>query len=156
MIMMFACLYNVTRFLKFTSCCARLRMLKIALLWKPNCGLNVPKVNEGSAGDLNLIGWTGDYGDPDNFLGTFFRNYNPQFGFHNPAIEGILNRALNQPNFAKRVALYKQANIMIMKYLPGVPYAHATPALGAQKRVQKLIATPVGRVWFQGVTVGGQ
>src|SRR5689334_15349623 len=121
--------------------------------WRPTY---VPKVNEGSAGDLNLIGWTGDYGDPDNFLGTFFRNYNPQFGFHNPAIEGILNRALNEPNFQKRVALYKKANILIMKYLPGVPYAHATPALGAEKRVQKLIATPVGGVWFQYATIGGQ
>ncbi len=86
--------------------------------WRPTY---VPKVNEGSAGDLNLIGWTGDYGDPDNFLGTFFRNYNPQFGFHNAAIEGILNRALNEPNFPKRVKLYQQANVLIMKYLPGIP-----------------------------------
>ena len=70
----------------------------------------MPKVNEGTAGDLNLIGWTGDYGDPDNFLGTFFRNFNPQFGFNNPAITGILNKALNEPNFAKRVKLYQQAN----------------------------------------------
>jgi len=108
------------------------------------------------AASLNLIGWTGDYGDPDNFLGTFFRNFNPQFGYHNAAIEGILNRALNQPNFAKRVKLYQQANIMIMKYLPGVPYAHATPALGAEKRVTRLIATPVGGVWFQNAGFGGQ
>jgi peptide/nickel transport system substrate-binding protein len=121
--------------------------------WRPTY---VPKVNEGSAGDLNLIGWTGDYGDPDNFLGTFFRNFNPQFGFTNTAITGILNRALNEPNFKKRVALYQRANELIMKYLPGVPYAHATPALGAEKKVQKLIATPVGGVWFQTATYGGQ
>jgi hypothetical protein len=41
-----------------------------------------------------------------------------------------------------------------MKYLPAVPYAHATPALGAEKRVKNLIATPVGGVWFQFATVG--
>jgi peptide/nickel transport system substrate-binding protein len=121
--------------------------------WRPTY---VPKVNEGSAGDLNLIGWTGDYGDPDNFLGTFFRNQNPQFGFRNVAIENILNRALNEPNFSKRVKLYQQANVLIMKYLPGVPYAHATPALGSEKRVTRLIATPVGGVWFQFTSVGGQ
>jgi peptide/nickel transport system substrate-binding protein len=120
--------------------------------WRPTY---VAKVTGGEGGDLNLIGWTGDYGDPDNFLGTFFRTYNAQFGFHNPDIEGILNKALNEPNFAKRVKLYEQANILIMKYLPGVPYAHATPALGAEKRVQKLIATPVGGVWFQFASVGG-
>jgi peptide/nickel transport system substrate-binding protein len=116
----------------------------------------IPKLNEGTAGDLNLIGWTGDYGDPDNFLGTFFRNFNPQFGFNNAAIRNILNKALNEPNFAKRVKLYQQANILIMKYLPGVPYAHATPALGAEKRIARLIATPVGGVWFQFTSFGGQ
>jgi peptide/nickel transport system substrate-binding protein len=121
--------------------------------WRPTY---VPKVNEGSAGDLNLIGWTGDYGDPDNFLGTFFRNFNPAFGASNKAIETILNRALNEPNFPKRVKLYQQANIMIMKYIPGVPYAHATPALGSEKRVTRLIATPVGGVWFQFTGIGGQ
>jgi peptide/nickel transport system substrate-binding protein len=121
--------------------------------WRPTY---VPKVNEGSAGDLNLIGWTGDYGDPDNFLGTFFRNFNPQFGFNNSQITGILNRALNEPNFKKRVALYQRANQIIMKYLPGVPYAHATPALGAEKRITKLIATPVGGVWFGNANIGGQ
>jgi peptide/nickel transport system substrate-binding protein len=121
--------------------------------WRPTY---VPKVNEGSAGDLNMIGWTGDYGDPDNFLGTFFRNFNPQFGFNNTQITGILNKALNEPNFKKRVALYQRANEIIMKYLPGVPYAHATPALGAEKRVARLIATPVGGVWFGNAVYGGQ
>jgi peptide/nickel transport system substrate-binding protein len=116
----------------------------------------IPKLNEGTAGDLNLIGWTGDYGDPDNFLGTFFRHQKPQFNFDNPAIRNILTKALNEPNFKKRVALYQQANVLIMKYLPGVPYAHATPALGAEKRVTRLIATPVGGVWFQFTSVGGQ
>ena len=27
-----------------------------------------------------LLGWTGDFGDPDNFIGTFFQDVNPQFG----------------------------------------------------------------------------
>jgi hypothetical protein len=43
-----------------------------------------------------------------------------------------------------------------MKYIPGVPYAHATPALGAEKRILRLIATPVGGVWFQFTSFGGQ
>jgi len=54
------------------------------------------------------------------------------------------------------VKLYQQANILIMKYLPGIPYAHATPALGLEKRVLNLIATPVGGTWFQFTSFGGQ
>jgi peptide/nickel transport system substrate-binding protein len=121
--------------------------------WRPTY---VAKVNEGTAGDLNLIGWTGDYGDPDNFVGTFFnpRTAGAQFGFQNQAIFNLLERAKNEPIFAKRVKLYQKLNIQLMKYLPGVPYAHATPALGAEKKVRNLIATPVGGVWFQFATVG--
>ena len=121
--------------------------------WRPTY---VAKVTDGSAGDLNLIGWTGDYGDPDNFLGTFFKTYSAQFGFHNDAIFNILEKAASEPNFKKRVKLYQQANVIIMKYLPGVPYAHATPALASQSRVKKLIATPVGGVWFQFTSFGGR
>jgi hypothetical protein len=33
---------------------------------------------------------------------------------------------------------------------------HTTPALGAQKSVLNLIATPVGGVWFGNTSVGGQ
>jgi peptide/nickel transport system substrate-binding protein len=121
--------------------------------WRPTY---VAKVNEGSAGDLNLIGWTGDYADPDNFVGTFFNatTANAQFGFQNASIDNLLNKAKNEPVFAKRVALYQKLNQQLMKYLPAVPYAHATPALGAQKKVHNLIATPVGGVWFQYATVG--
>jgi peptide/nickel transport system substrate-binding protein len=122
--------------------------------WQPDY---VQAVNAGTAGDLNLIGWTGDYGNPDTFLGGIsFKTYSPKFGFHNDAIFNIVNRAANEPNLAKRTKLYKQANIMIMKFLPAVPYAHATPALGAEKRISKLIATPVGGVWFQFTGLGGQ
>ena len=120
--------------------------------WRPDY---VAKVNEGSAGDINMIGWTGDFGDPDNFLGTFFKAYRPSFGFHNNAIFNILEKAAAEPNFAKRVSLYKQANVMIMNYLPAVPYAHSKPALGFLKRVNGYVASPVGTDPFASVTVGG-
>ena len=45
---------------------------------------------------------------------------------------------------------------MIMKFLPALPYAHATPPLAAQSKVKNLIATPVGGVWFQYTGFGGQ
>jgi peptide/nickel transport system substrate-binding protein len=121
--------------------------------WRPDY---VKKVNEGSAGDINMIGWTGDFGDPDNFLGTFFKTYAPAFGFRNKAIFSILEKAAGEPNFARRVKLYKQANIMIMKYLPGMPYAHSRPAIGVQKRVNGYVPSPVGTDPFASITVGGQ
>jgi peptide/nickel transport system substrate-binding protein len=121
--------------------------------WRPDY---VKNVNQGTAGDLNLIGWTGDFGDPDNFVGTFFKTYSPQFGFRNKAIFNILQRAAGETNFKKRVALYKRANIMIMKFLPAVPYAHSKPALAFQKRVKGYVPSPVGTDPFESVFFGGQ
>jgi peptide/nickel transport system substrate-binding protein len=121
--------------------------------WRPDY---VKDVNQGTAGDLNLIGWTGDYGDPDNFVGVFFGTFSAQFGFHNNAIFNILKRGQQEVNFKKRVALYKQANIMIMKYLPAVPYAHAKPALAFQKSVKGYVPNPTGTDFFFPVYFGGQ
>jgi peptide/nickel transport system substrate-binding protein len=121
--------------------------------WRPDY---VKKVNDGTAGDLNLIGWTGDFGDPDNFVGTFFQTYSPQFGFRNKAIFNILTKAEQETNYKKRIKLYQQANILIMKFLPAVPYAHSKPALAFQKRVKGYVPSPVGTDPFDPVYFGGQ
>ena len=121
--------------------------------WRPDY---VKHVNDGTAGDLNLIGWTGDFGDPDNFVGTFFKTFSPQFGFHNAKIFNLLARAAAETNYKKRIKLYQQANVAIMKFLPGVPYAHSTPALGFQKKVKGYTPSPVGTDPFAPVFFGGQ
>jgi len=121
--------------------------------WRPDY---VKHVNEGSGGDLNLIGWTGDFGDPDNFVGTFFQSYSPQFGFRNRAIFNVLTKAEGETNYKKRIKLYQQANVLIMKFLPGVPYAHSTPALGFQRKVKGYTPSPVGTDPFDPVYFGGQ
>jgi peptide/nickel transport system substrate-binding protein len=122
--------------------------------WRPDY---VAKVNAGDAGNLNLIGWTGDYGDPDNFLGVFFQNFNPQFGFQNAKLTALLNQGERISDPKKRAAIYQQANIMIMRdILPGMPYAHSVPALGFQNTVKGYVASPIGTDPFAPVFIGGQ
>jgi peptide/nickel transport system substrate-binding protein len=122
--------------------------------WRPDY---VAKVNAGDAGNLNMIGWSGDYGDPDNFIGTFFQGDSPQFGFKNAALTALLDKAEQEVNMKTRIKLYQQANEMIMRdILPGVPYAHSIPALGFQKAVGGYIASPIGTDLFAPVTLGGQ
>jgi peptide/nickel transport system substrate-binding protein len=121
--------------------------------WRPDY---VAKVNAGDAGNINMIGWSGDYGDPDNFLGVFFQNASQQFGFQNAKLTALLNKAEQETNFKKRVALYQQANIMIMRdIVPGVPYAHSRPALGLQKSVLGYVASPIGTDLFGPVSISG-
>ena len=120
--------------------------------WRPDY---LGAVQTGRAGHLHLLGWTGDYGDPDNFLGTFFQTRTDQFGFNNPALFRLLDRAEQEVNLRRRIALYQQANRMIMRFLPGVPYAHTRPALGFQRRVRGYIPSPVSLEPFRLVFFGG-
>ena len=76
---------------------------------------------EGKAGHLHLLGWTGDYGDADNFIGVFFQTETDQFGFKNPELFNLLDQAEHETDVAARKALYEDANRMIMDFLPGVP-----------------------------------
>jgi peptide/nickel transport system substrate-binding protein len=121
--------------------------------WRPDY---VANVNQGTAGHLNLIGWTGDYADADNFIGTFFQGGSPQFGFNNAQLNRLLDRAEQDTNQARRIRLYKQANRLIMQQLPGVPYAHSRPALGFNKRVRGYFTSPIGTDEFNTVFLGGQ
>jgi peptide/nickel transport system substrate-binding protein len=120
--------------------------------WRPDY---VGRVQAGTAGALNLIGWTGDYGDPDNFVGSFFRTEQGQWGFKNPKLFNLLNKAVRETNFAKRKALYIQANNMIMNFLPGVPYAHTKPALAFQSNVVGYKPSPVSLEPFSTVRFVG-
>jgi peptide/nickel transport system substrate-binding protein len=120
--------------------------------WRPDY---VGRVQSGTAGALNLIGWTGDYGDPDNFVGTFFKTEQGQWGFNNPRIFNLLEKAVTETNAAKRKAMYQQANRLIMNFLPGVPYAHTKPALGFQRNVIGYKPSPVSLESFATVRFVG-
>jgi peptide/nickel transport system substrate-binding protein len=101
-----------------------------------------------------LYGWTGDYGDPDDFNGVFFRTPQKQWGFNNKAIFNILTQARDETSIEKRVALYKQANNMIMEFLPGVPYVHTSPALAFERNVKGYVPSPVDIQLFSTVSIG--
>ena len=119
--------------------------------WRPDY---LGSVQIGKA-ELYLLGWTGDFGDPANFLNVHFGAPNDQFGFNNPALFNLLRRADSEPNLAKRAQLYQQASILVMKYLPMVPYVHTRPALAFQKRVLGYTPSPVSLEPFAPVHFAG-
>jgi peptide/nickel transport system substrate-binding protein len=120
--------------------------------WSPDY---LGRVDEGTAGHLNLIGWTGDFADPDNFIGVFFQSFSPQFGFRNPELFNLLDQGEAESDEAKREETYKQANRLIMDYLPAVPYAHSKPALGFRADVDGYVASPTTNESFATVSIGG-
>jgi peptide/nickel transport system substrate-binding protein len=97
----------------------------------------------GGQAPLYLFGWTGDFGDPANFLNIHFGSETAQFGYNNAALFNALKTADEEPNLAKRTALYEAASVAVMKFLPMVPYANNRPALAFKKEVKGYIPSPV-------------
>ena len=129
---------------------AGFKVVPHAAPWNPDY---LGGVQDGKA-QVYLYGWTGDFGDPEDFAGVFFRTPQKQWGFNNPAIFNILTKARDESSLAKRIALYKQANNMIMNFLPGVPYVHTSPALAFQKNVNGYVPSPVDIQFFSSVSIG--
>ena len=70
--------------------------------WNPDY---LGRADEGNAGNLRMLGWTGDYGDADNFIGTFFQSPQKAWGTTTKPltkIEKLLNDAEIETDEAKR------------------------------------------------------
>lgn len=74
--------------------------------------------------------------DPDFFLGTFFKDKAPPWGFDDPALFRSVNEANVEPEPARRVARYEEINRRVMELLPGVPLVHVKSALVLSERVE--------------------
>jgi len=109
---------------------------------------------QGGKAALYLFGWTGDFGDPDNFLNVHFGTYTDQFGFNDPKLFKLLTQADQETDIDARVKLYQQASVYVMQMLPMVPYVHTTVAVGLRKNVNGYVMSPVELESFATVTVG--
>jgi peptide/nickel transport system substrate-binding protein len=117
--------------------------------WSPDY---LGRVDAGKT-QLYLLGWTGDYGDPDNFIGTFFQTKQPPWGFDNKEIFDLLDRAEAEPDLDKRTELYQEANRALMDFLPGVPYVHTEPALAFNANVKGYVPSPISLEPFASVSI---
>lgn len=119
--------------------------------WNPDY-LNA--VDTGGTG-LRLLGWTGDFGDPDNFVGTFFRTKQAAWGPLEPSIYADLEAARAESDEDARTELYEAVNKKIMEFLPGVPYVHTKPALAFAEGVEGYVPSPVSIEDFSKVSMNG-
>ncbi|GAB3074112.1 ABC transporter substrate-binding protein [Micromonospora schwarzwaldensis] len=106
--------------------------------------------------DLHLLGWTGDYNDPGNFVGTFFGREKVEFGDQGMTemFEAIA-KADGTVDEAGKKAAWEQVNRDIAtKWLPAVPVWHAPPAIVVTKDVKGLVASPLTDERFNTVSVG--
>lgn len=115
----------------------------------------VTRLQAGKA-PMYLLGWNGDFGDPDNFIGTFFQGDQKQFGVkHTSEMTKILNKAEAEPDRAKRTKLYQDANRAIMENVPGVPYVHVVGSIPLDPNVKGYVPDPLTNERFDTITISG-
>jgi peptide/nickel transport system substrate-binding protein len=106
---------------------------------------------------LALLGWTGDNGDPDNFLYVLLDKTAAEKPAQNIAfyrsdeLHDILVRARRLPSQKERAALYRRAQEVVHRDAPWVPLVHATQTAAFQKAVGGFALHPTGSKWFQNV-----
>ncbi|MFT0531929.1 ABC transporter substrate-binding protein [Castellaniella hirudinis] len=105
-----------------------------------------------------LIGWTGDNGDPDNFLATLFSCAAAKSGSNYSRwcyqpFEDLILPARTTADHAKRVELYKQAQQVMHDQAPAVMIAHSTVFEPLRKEVKGYTVSPLGRHTFDQVSL---
>lgn len=111
----------------------------------------------GNLTGLYFLGWTGDNGDPDNFLGYFFAAADEPLareGFvHVPDIAAVLMQARAEPDPAVRGPLYIQAEQMLYDDVTRVWLAYNRPPILLTADITGYAASPIGTEFFRTVTV---
>jgi peptide/nickel transport system substrate-binding protein len=108
--------------------------------WRPDYRAGV----QAGKDQLFLFGWIADFADPANFLNVHFGSETPQFGFKNQALFALLARADAESDVDRRTALYEQASIQVMKFLPVIPYVWASGGIAFTSNVKGFIPSPTG------------
>jgi oligopeptide transport system substrate-binding protein len=104
--------------------------------WQQNLGVNVTvrqlemedflyNLNE-EKDEMFMLGWIADYPDPHNFLDILFHtgSENNVFEYSSPSLDALLDQAAIEQNRAVRLALYQQAEQMVVDDAPCLPLFH--------------------------------
>jgi dipeptide transport system substrate-binding protein len=106
---------------------------------------------------MGMLGWTGDNGDPDNFLHTLLGCDSAKTGGSNVAkfcykpFEDLVLKAKTVSKPAERTELYKKAQVIFKEQAPWFTIAHAVQLKPVRKEVVDFKLSPFGRHTFYGV-----
>ncbi|MBD8613000.1 ABC transporter substrate-binding protein [Pseudomonas putida] len=107
--------------------------------------------------DTMIYGWTGDNGDPDNWLGVLYScaavkgsNYAK---WCDPAYDKLIQQAKLSSDRDERVKLYQQAQAILKQQVPITPIANSTVFQPMRKEVQDFRISPFGLTPFYGVSL---
>ncbi|WP_413208067.1 ABC transporter substrate-binding protein [Rhodospirillum sp. A1_3_36] len=105
--------------------------------------------------DTALLGWTGDNGDPDNFLAVLLGcdavgSGNRARWCYKP-FDDLIQKAKVVSDVAERTALYKEAQVVFKEQAPWATIAHSVWFQPIRPEVKNFKIDPLGKHLFYGV-----
>jgi dipeptide transport system substrate-binding protein len=104
-----------------------------------------------------LLGWTGDNGDPDNFLSVLLGcdsvgSANRARWCYQP-FEDLIQKAKITADVAERTRLYEEAQVIFKDQAPWATIAHSVVFVPVRKEVKDFRIDPFGGFVFYGVDI---
>ena len=112
---------------------------------------------QGGEAPMALYGWTGDNGDPDNFLHVLLGCTAARPGGNNiakwcnPEYDRLVIEAKRVSDRSERERLYKEAQVIFKADAPWVPIAHSVVFMATRQEVVGFEMDPLGRHIFDNV-----
>ncbi|MCG6859654.1 MAG: ABC transporter substrate-binding protein [Salaquimonas sp.] len=104
-----------------------------------------------------FLGWTGDNGDPDNFLDTLLGcdavGGNNRAQWCNEEFDKLVSEAKVTSDMAKRTDLYKQAQVVFKREAPWATLDHSLVFMPMSKKVSGYVQDPLGYHRFDDVDI---
>ncbi|MCJ7669066.1 MAG: peptide ABC transporter substrate-binding protein [Dehalococcoidia bacterium] len=96
--------------------------------------------------EMFTLGWIADYPDPHNFLDILFYtgSENNIFEYSNPSLDALLDQAAIEQNRAVRLAMYQQAEQLIVDDAPCLPLFHGANYILVKSYVKDYELSPLG------------
>ncbi len=140
----------------------------LAEMWEQNLGVTITVENlepnfyydqiyAGHHGQLIRGGWCADYPDPENFADVLFHTGSQQNngGYSNPQLDALLDAARVEQDVPKRIALYQQAEQIIVDDAAALFTSHSLSYQLVKPYVKGYVFTPIDipierYMWLEG------
>lgn len=107
--------------------------------------------------DMYMIGWTGDYGDPDNFYGAYYgANASDDINWNPANVETLLQQGRAAATQEAKAKVYSQLHEITYNAAYRVPMVHSNPLAAARSYVKGWVPSPLGSEPFNTITVTGK
>ncbi|WP_034384299.1 ABC transporter substrate-binding protein [Deinococcus sp. YIM 77859] len=107
--------------------------------------------------DMYMIGWTGDYGDPDNFYSAYYGPGGSDDINWNPAeLVRLLDQGRAAVSQADKAKVYAQIHEITYKANYRIPVVHSQPLAAARSYVKGWVPSPLGSEAFNNISVAGK